>query len=61
MEEILKILETMSDDMVKMTHIIESMAEKMEEMDKRIYHLEHNNRNYGNKFTDDEDLEWVRV
>lgn len=61
MEEVLKVLETMTDDMVKMTHIIESMAEKMEEMDRRIYHLEHNNRNYGNNIKDDEGLEWVRV
>lgn len=61
MEEILKVLEVVTNDMVRMTHVVESLIKRCEEMEMRINVLESKNRNNGNKFTDDEGLEPVRV
>lgn len=61
MEEILKILEVVTNDMVRMTHVVESLIKRCKEMEMRINVLESKNRNNGNKFTDDEGLEPVRV
>lgn len=60
-EETAKLFFEFLKHMSNLTDIIESMAHKMEEMEMRISTLENNNRNNGNKFTDDEGLEWVRV
>lgn len=51
METILKILVTMSEDMVELTEVTEALIQRCKEMEQRIDALEHKQREDGDKLT----------
>jgi len=58
-EEIAKLFFEFLRHMDNLTDVIESMARKMEEMDKRIKYLESQQQRKGPDFSKDDDEEWI--